>query len=34
MNGGPDAPRVLRTHLIYDPNRNEVMGEAEAEDAS
>lgn len=32
MDTGPEAPRILRTHLVYDPNRNEVMGLAETED--
>lgn len=32
MNRGPLAPRILRTKLVYDPNINEVVGEAEAED--
>ena len=32
MNTGPQAPRILRTKLVYDPNRDQVMGEAEAEE--
>lgn len=31
-NTGPLAPRILRTKLVYDPNINQVMGEAEAEE--
>ncbi len=32
MDTGPEAPRILRTRMVYDPNRNQVMGPAEAED--
>jgi hypothetical protein len=32
MNRGPLAPRILRTKLVYDPNIDEVVGEAEAEE--
>lgn len=32
MDGGPLAPRILRTKLVYDPNRDQVMGEAETEE--
>ena len=32
MNTGPDAPKVLRTKLIWDPNRNEIIGETIAEE--
>lgn len=32
MNRGPLAPKVLRTKLVYDPNIEEVVGEAEAEE--
>lgn len=31
MNSGPRAPMILRTKLVYDPNRLEVVGPAEAE---
>lgn len=31
-NTGPLAPRILRTKLVYDPNLQQVMGEAEAEE--
>lgn len=31
MDTGPEAPKVLRTLLVYDPNRDEVFGPAEAE---
>lgn len=34
MNTGPEAPKVLRTHLIYDPNRHEVMGLVQAEETT
>lgn len=32
MNTGPQAPMILRTKLVYDPNRQEVFGPAEAEE--
>lgn len=32
MNTGPDAPKVLRTKLIWDPNREEIIGETIAEE--
>ncbi|TCP88950.1 hypothetical protein C8J31_102119 [Rhizobium sp. PP-CC-2G-626] len=32
MNTGPQAPMILRTKLVYDPNRGEVFGPAEAEE--
>ncbi|MFT4162827.1 hypothetical protein [Shinella sp.] len=32
MNTGPRAPMILRTRLVYDPNRQEVFGPAEAEE--
>lgn len=31
-NTGPLAPRILRTKLVYDPNLNQVMGDAEIEE--
>jgi hypothetical protein len=34
MNSGPLPPRVLRTKLVFDPNRNEIVGPAEAEEVS
>lgn len=33
MNTGPQAPMILRTKLVFDPNRQEVFGPAEAEEA-
>lgn len=32
MNTGPQAPMILRTKLVFDPNRQEVIGPAEAEE--
>lgn len=32
QNSGPLAPKVLRTKLVYDPNRHEVMGRVLAEE--
>lgn len=32
MNTGPEAPRIMRTKLVWDPNRNEIMGETVAEE--
>lgn len=32
MDTGPEAPRILRTKFVWDPNRNQVMGEPEAEE--
>lgn len=32
MNTGPLAPKILRTKLVYDPNRNAVMGPVVAEE--
>lgn len=32
MNTGPQAPMILRTKLVFDPNRQEVFGPAEAEE--
>ncbi|MBK5960810.1 hypothetical protein CCR97_21760 [Rhodoplanes elegans] len=34
MNTGPKAPRILRAHVVFDPNRNAVMGAAAAEEVS
>ena len=34
MNTGPKAPRILRAHIVFDPNRDAVMGEAVAEEVS
>lgn len=31
-NVGAAAPRILRAQLVYDPNHNEVLGPAEAEE--
>lgn len=32
MNTGPAAPMILRTKLVYDPNRSEVFGPAQADE--
>lgn len=32
MNTGPQAPMILRTKLVFDPNRQEVFGPAEADE--
>jgi len=32
MNTGPLPPKILRTKLVFDPNRNEIVGPAEAEE--
>lgn len=32
MNTGPRAPTILRNRLVFDPNRNDVVGEVEAEE--
>lgn len=32
MNTGPQAPMILRTKLIFDPNKQVVVGPAEAEE--
>ena len=32
MNTGPDAPKVLRSRMIFDPNKQEVVGETLAEE--
>lgn len=32
MDTGPEAPRVLRTKLVWDQNREQIMGEAIAEE--
>lgn len=34
MNTGPLAPKILRAKLVFDPNRNEVFGQAEAEEVT
>lgn len=34
MNTGPQAPMILRTRLVFDPNRQEVFGASEAEEVS
>jgi len=34
MNTGPLPPKILRTKLVYDPNRNEIVGPSEAEEVS
>lgn len=32
MNTGPQAPMILRTKVVFDPNRQEVFGSSEAEE--
>jgi hypothetical protein len=32
MNTGPEAPKVLRSHVVFDPNRQAVVGEILAEE--
>jgi hypothetical protein len=32
MNTGPDAPKVLRSHVVFDPNRQALVGETIAEE--
>jgi len=32
MNSGPVAPKVLRSHMIFDPNKQEIVGETLAEE--
>lgn len=32
MNTGPQAPMILRTKVVFDPNRQEVFGPSEAEE--
>ncbi|PZR89670.1 MAG: hypothetical protein DI537_20715 [Stutzerimonas stutzeri] len=34
MNSGPHAPMILRTKVVFDPNRQEVFGPAQAEEVS
>lgn len=34
MNTGPKAPKLLKTELVYDPNRKTVVGAALAEEGS
>jgi len=34
MNSGSLAPQILRAKLVWDPNRNEVVGETEAEEVT
>lgn len=31
MNTGPRAPLILKTRLVYDPNRGDIVGAAQAE---
>ncbi len=33
-NIGASAPRILRTHLVFDPNSNTVIGPADAEEVA
>jgi hypothetical protein len=32
MNTGPEAPKVLRSHMVFDPNRQSLVGETFAEE--
>ena len=32
MNTGPKAPMILKTQLVYDPNKGDIIGAAEAEE--
>jgi len=32
MNTGPNAPKILRSKLVYDPNRGEIVGAPVAEE--
>lgn len=32
MNSGPEAPKILRTRLVYDPNRSQIVGDVIAEE--
>ena len=34
MNTGPKAPKLLKTRVVYDPNRREVVGDTVAEEVS
>lgn len=34
MNTGPEAPKILRSKMVYDVNRNEVMGVPVAEECA
>ncbi len=34
MNTGPKAPKLLKTRVVYDPNRKVIVGTALAEEAS
>lgn len=34
MNTGPLPPKILRTKVVYDQNRNEIVGAAEAEEVA
>ena len=34
MNSGPLPPRILRAKLVWDPNRDEVIGAVEAEEVA
>lgn len=34
MNTGPEAPKILRTHTVWDPNRRSLMGQATTEEVS
>lgn len=34
MNSGPRAPKLLKTEVVYDPNRKVVVGQALAEEVS
>lgn len=34
MNTGPEAPKILRTHTVWDPNRRALMGQATTDEVS
>ncbi|MBO0346014.1 hypothetical protein J0X15_12340 [Roseibium sp. CAU 1637] len=34
MNTGPDAPKILKSKMVYDPNRREIMGRPLAQECA
>lgn len=34
MNTGPEAPKILRTHTVWDPNRRVLMGQPTTEEVA
>lgn len=34
MNTGPNPPKILRTKVVYDANRKEIMGRPVAEECA